>query len=152
MIRRRALILLLLFTAGCASVTPAQLRAHPDGVYSFKTSMDYRSAYEKTLFHARTCFDKANSGDTVRVRSEVFPEHKRASISIVKLHAIGDNTLMTMDFSQSDEKTSAIDVYYAQHRFRSAAELVEDWVTKDSNECRTSSMVLDCVCFLTTVR
>jgi hypothetical protein len=139
---------LILFICSCAPTTVDMLRKNPAGVYSFTVDDDYHAVYQKTLDHAKTCYEGAVYGSTIRVRGKVDSEDGKARVSIAHTRILNVEMLFAIDITRLESNTSNVKVYYALKRLEPIAPLVEDWIKKDSHECQRSRVVLECVCFL----
>lgn len=140
-----ALVLLL---CGCGPTTADMLRRNPAGVYSFTIADDYHTVFQKTLDHAKNCYEGAVYGDDMRVRGDTDIEEGKARISIAHVRVLDVETLFAIDITKTAGNASNVKVYYARTRLKFVAPLVEDWLKKGSNECQRSRVVLDCVCLL----
>jgi len=139
---------LMSLVSSCASITGKQLREDPAGVYSFKVNGNYKTAYDKALLHARSCYELKAAGNTFVVKGSESPENRKSSLSIARVRALSDETVFIVDIAQTDDANTEVKVYYAQLRYKTAAMTVEDWINKDSNACNMGKVILECVCFL----
>lgn len=146
--KKTACLLLTMFLAGCMSVTADQLRANPSRMQSFTVDGNSRDVFGKVLSHARTCYQKGASEDSLAVRQETGDIAGTASISVVRMHAASSETLFTIDLTGTRDGRTEVKVFYALERYQPVPRMVEEWITKDSAECLHNRIVVNCVCYL----
>jgi hypothetical protein len=142
---KKIVALFYLVLAGCAPTTADQLREHPSGVYSFTVAENAPAVYEQALAHALTCFRKSASGSNTTVHGDRGAGGARFSIEIENVHALTIDMLFTIDIRQTKADKTEVTVYYAQSRHEAAARAVEDWIKKDTDDCRGKGDVW-CAC------
>ena len=128
-------LVLLVAGAGCAPATIQGLRDNHGGRYEFIANENYQSVYRKVLYQARNCHQAGGIGAQWVVQGDLFHDLKSGNVTFALHGVLSVSTILTVDVSALDDKTTNVIVYYVYSTWGSAARAVREWVLENSTEC-----------------
>jgi hypothetical protein len=133
--RVNGIILVLLAVVGCAPATTQGLRENHAGKYEFIANEQYEAVYRKVLYQARKCHQPGVIAAQMLAQGDLFHDIKTGNVTVAMHAAYGVDTLLTVDISALDDKTTNVVVYNALSTWENSARAVREWVLENSTAC-----------------
>ena len=120
------------FVAGCSPQSAAELRTNHYQHSTFEIPAPLQTVYQRIYEKARLSFYGQFMGSRYRVENSLFPQRKRANVSMFVETRVRNTMLLTIDISAVNDSQTRIDVYRAHDAFAEKfAREVPNWAASD---------------------